>query len=246
MLGVNKTEQPIQSLTALGDFLLSRKKRIVIAIDEFQQLADYKGSKTEAVFLAWVQQIPEVRFIFSGSHRTLMEAMFTEKKRPFYQSSQLESLQPISLEAYTAFIAQHFKASKKTIEPDSITKIYSWSRGQTYTVQLVCNHLFANYKKVTDADVNTVFNQILVQQQAIYANFQKMLTRAQWNVFRAIAKEEPLQNPMSKDFLQKHNLGAASTVNTTLKALEKLKLVIKDEGNYLVHEVQLARWMASL
>ncbi len=245
-LGVNKSEQPGQSLKALGDYLLSRKKRIVIAIDEFQQINDYEASNAEAVFRAWVQQIPEVRFIFSGSHRTLMEAMFTEKKRPFYQSSQLESLQPISLKAYTEFITGHFQAAKKTIEPESIEKIYSWSRGQTYTVQLVCNHLFANYKKVTNLDVDTVFNQILVQQQAIYANFQKMLTRAQWNVFRAIAKEEPLQNPLGKDFLQKHNLGAASTVSTALKALEKLELVVKDAGNYLVHEVQLARWMARL
>ena len=246
MLGVNKTEQPSQSLTALGDFLLSRKKQIVIAIDEFQQIADYKTVKAEAVFRAWSQQIPEVRFIFSGSHRTLMEAMFREKKRSFYQSSPLESLQPISLEAYTEFITQHFQNAKKTIETGSISKIYNWSRGQTYTLQLVCNHLFANYKKVTDEDVDTVFNQILVQQQAIYANFQKMLTRAQWNVFRAIAKEEPLQNPLSKDFLAKHSLGAASTVSTALKALEKLELVIKDEGHYLVHEVQVARWMASL
>ena len=246
MLGVNKTEQPSQSLTALGDFLLSRKKQIVIAIDEFQQIADYKTVKAEAVFRAWSQQIPEVRFIFSGSHRTLMEAMFREKKRSFYQSSPLESLQPISLEAYTEFITQHFQNAKKTIETGSISKIYNWSRGQTYTLQLVCNHLFANYKKVTDEDVDTVFNQILVQQQAIYANFQKMLTRAQWNVFRAIAKEEPLQNPLNKDFLAKHSLGAASTVSTALKALEKLELVIKDEGHYLVHEVQVARWMASL
>ncbi|MFC5625100.1 AAA family ATPase [Algoriphagus winogradskyi] len=245
-LGINKPEQPSQSLKALGDFLISRKKRIVIAIDEFQQIADYEGAKAEAVFRTWVQQIPEVRFIFSGSHRTLMESMFTEKNRPFYQSSQLESLQPIKLEAYTEFILKHFQAVNKTIEPDSIAKIYTWSRGQTYTVQLVCNHLFANFKKVTNPDVDVVFDQILKQQQAIFANFQKMLTRAQWNVFRAIAKEEPLQNPLSKDFIQKHNLGAASTVSTALKALEKLELVIKDEDSYLVHEVQLARWMASL
>lgn len=245
-IGLNKPDQPSHSLTALGDFLLSRKKRIVIAIDEFQQITDYEGTNAEAIFRAWVQQIPEVRFIFSGSHRTLMEAMFSEKKRPFYQSSILESLQPITLEAYTDFIIQHFQNAKKTIEPASIEKIYTWSRGQTYTVQLVCNHLFANYKKVRNADVDTVYNQILVQQQTIYANFQKMLTRTQWTVFRAIAKEEPLQNPLSKDFLTKHNLGAASTVSTALKALERLELVIKDDGNYLVHEVQLARWMARL
>ncbi|WP_262912212.1 hypothetical protein [Algoriphagus sp. AGSA1] len=38
----------------------------------------------------------------------------------------------------------------------------------------------------------------------------------------------------------------ACTVRTALKALEKLELVIKDEEYYLVHEVQLARWMARL
>ncbi|MDR7131027.1 hypothetical protein J2X69_003386 [Algoriphagus sp. 4150] len=245
-LGIIKQGQQYQSLKALGEFLLSRKKRIVIAIDEFQQIVDYENIKAEAVFRAWVQQIPGVRFIFSGSHRTLMEAMFTEKKRPFYQSSQLESLQPIPLTAYTEFILHHFQAAKKTISPESIEKIYLWSRGQTYTVQLVCNQLFSNYKKITESTVDIVFDQILTQQQSIFANFQKMLTKAQWNVFRAIAKEEPLQNPMGKDFLQKHNLGAASTVRTALKALEKLELVIKDEDYYLVHEVQLARWMARL
>ena len=245
-LGVNNTKQPNQSLAALGEFLATRKKRVVIAIDEFQQINDYQGEKAEAVFRSWVQQIPEVRFIFSGSHRTLMEAMFTEKKRPFYQSSMLESLQPISLEAYSEFITQHFQVAKKKIELDSIAKIYHWSRGQTYTVQLVCNHLYAKHNKVTNADVDVVFDQSRVQQQAIYANFQKMLTRTQWNVFRAIAKEEPLQNPLSKGFIQKYNLGAASTVSTALKALERLELVIKDEENYLVHEVQLARWMARI
>ncbi|WP_192085310.1 ATP-binding protein [Algoriphagus sp. Y33] len=245
-LGIIKSGQQDQSLKALGEFLLARKKRIVIAIDEFQQIADYENVKAEAVFRTWVQQIPAVRFIFSGSHRTLMEAMFTEKKRPFYQSSQLESLQPIALAAYTEFILHHFQAAKKSISPDSIEKIYRWSRGQTYTVQLICNQLFANYKKITDSTLDVVFDQILTQQQSVFANFQKMLTKAQWNVFRAIAKEEPLQNPMSKDFLQKHNLGAASTVRTALKALEKLELVIKDEEYYLVHEVQLARWMARL
>ena len=51
---------------------------------------------------------------------------------------------------------------------------------------------------------------------------------------------------INKGFIQKYNLGAASTVSTALKALERLELVIKDEENYLVHEVQLARWMARI
>lgn len=245
-LGKNQGSQPEKSLKALGEFLISRKKRVVVAIDEFQQISDYEGIKAEALFRSWVQQIPDVRFIFSGSHRTLMEAMFTEKKRPFYQSAQLESLQPIQLDAYGKFIHHHFNSENKTITDEAIAKIYTWSRGQTYTIQLVCNHLYASYQDVKVEDLELIFNQLLVQQQSIYANFQKMLTKTQWNVFKAIAKEEPVQNPLSKVFLIRHALGAASTVSTALKALERMELVIKDQGKYLVHEVQLARWMASL
>lgn len=113
-------------------------------------------------------------------------------------------------------------------------------------IQSVCNHLYASYQDVKAEDLELIFNQLLVQQQSIYANFQKMLTKTQWNVFKAIAKEEPLQNPTSKEFLTKHALGAASSVSTALKALERIELVIKNQGKYLVYEVQLARWMATL
>ncbi|MFN3997609.1 AAA family ATPase [Algoriphagus sp.] len=245
-VSVRQPEKASESLRSLGDFLKTRKKRIVLAIDEFQQIGEFENQQAEAVFRTWVQQIPEVRFIFSGSHRSMMEAMFTETKRPFYQSAQLEYLSPIDLKVYSAFIQNHFSHAKKEISEELIQKIYTWGRGQTYTIQLICNQLFANYTKVKEEDIQTVFSQILDQQKGIFANFQKILTRTQWTVFKAIAKEEPLNNPFSKDFIGKHDLGAASSIRTALKALEKQELVIYDEGAYFVHDVQLARWLASL
>jgi uncharacterized protein len=235
-----------KSLGALGEFLKDRKKRIVVAIDEFQQISNYEEGNAEAVFRGWVQQFPEIRFIFSGSHRKMMVGMFAEKNRPFYQSAQLMPLDPIPLEAYTEFIQKHFTEKGKSINDRQIQRIYEWSRGQTYAIQLLCNHLFAQVNQVKDEDLDAVMNNVLDQQQAIFTNFPKMLTKNQWNLFRAIAKEEPLYNPLSKDFIQKYDLGAASTVNTALKALEKLELVVEDQEAYLVHEVLLARWMARL
>ncbi len=245
-VSVHQPEKASESLRSLGDFLKTRKKRIVLAIDEFQQIGEYEHHQAEAVFRTWVQQIPEVRFIFSGSHRSMMEAMFTETKRPFYQSALLEYLSPIDFKVYSAFIQNHFSQAKKEISEELILKIYTWSRGQTYTIQLTCNQLFANYAKVKEEDVQTVFSQILEQQKGIFANFQKILTRTQWTVFKAIAKEEPLTNPFSKDFIGKHDLGAASSIRTAIKALEKQELIIQNEGAYLVHDVQLARWLSSL
>lgn len=245
-LGLNTQGHEEKTLHALGEFLNQRKKRIVVAIDEFQQVASYSERNAEALFRTWVQKFPNIRFIFSGSHREMMAEIFLDKNRPFYQSAQLISLGPIPLEKYTPFIQGHFAAKKKMISAEIIKTIFDWSRGQTYTVQLICNYLYAQCQIVKESDFHRVRADILAQQQAIFVNFPKMLTKTQWRVFQAIAKEEPLQNPLSKEFINKYQLGAASTVNTALKSLQKQELVIEEGGVYLVHEVLLARWMSRI
>ncbi|MBA3901920.1 MAG: ATP-binding protein, partial [Bacteroidetes bacterium] len=180
------------SLQALGEFLRERKKRVLITIDEFQQVSRYEEGNAEAMMRTWIQHFPDIRFIFSGSHRTMMVEMFAENDRPFYQSAQLMALDPIPLEAYIPFIQKHFEAKKKFISTELIQKIHVWARGQTYAIQLVCNHLFSQYSQVKDEDFIRVVSDILGQHQSIYGSFAKMLTLTQWNLFKAIAKEEPL------------------------------------------------------
>jgi hypothetical protein len=65
-------------------------------------------------------------------------------------------------------------------------------------------------------------------------------------VLKAIAKEEPLEQPTGKDFIQKHHLGAASTVNTAMKMLMKNEIVIQDGHQYFVHDILMARWLQKL
>lgn len=65
----------------------------------------------------------------------------------------------------------------------------------------------------------------------------------QWNVLVAVAKEEPLVNPLSKEFVQKHHQGAVSSVSTALKMLQKNELIIEEEGELYVHDVLLSRWL---
>ncbi|WP_194775494.1 AAA family ATPase [Pararhodonellum marinum] len=245
-LGLRKPEFNVQSLQVLGEFLRDRKKNIILALDEFQQVIYYPGQEAEAQFRSWVEDFPEIRFIFSGSHRGMMQAMFVEKNRPFYQSAQLMALDSIPLESYSSFIKKHFNQNQKTIKNSLIEKIYEWSRGQTYTVQLICNHLYSQFDQVKEEALNTVIYQILDQHQSIFSNFPKLLTHVQWQLLKSIAKAEPLKNPTGKDFIQTYQLGAASTVSTALKALEQKELVIRDGDHYLVHDVLLARWMQRL
>lgn len=120
---LQQNKSDLNSLLSIGEFLRDRKEKIVVAIDEFQQITDYKEN-AEAIFRNWVQTFPEIRFIFSGSHRHLMASIFLEKNRPFYKSAQLIDLKAIELGDYENFILNHFKKAQKTISKEQITYIY--------------------------------------------------------------------------------------------------------------------------
>lgn len=244
-LGLNQPVVPEKSLRAIGEFLINRKKPLVIALDEFQQVSGYTDQNAEAIFRNWMQEFPQLRFIYCGSHRGMMQAMFTEKKRPFYKSAQLMDTGPIPLEEYTVFIRDHFAEAGKSIGVDMVEKIYMWCRGQTYSIQLVCNYLFGRFDRVKESGLQEVFEDILRRESAVFINYQKLLTANQWEVLQAVAKEGWVENPTGKEFVMGHGLGAASSVRQALQSLVEKELVVYDEG-YMVHDILLSRWLAQL
>lgn len=242
-VGLNQLAPPEHSLQALGQFLAKRKKQVVIAIDEFQQITHYPDVSAEAVFRGWMQSFPQLRLIFSGSHRKMMQSMFSEQNRPFYKSTQLLDLKPISSENYGRFIQKHFLANGMVIEKHHTKDIYLWSRGQTYTIQLVCNKLFGMRRDVTDTSLKQVYDEIIEQEKHVFFHYSKLLTNTQWAVLKAVAQSEPLTQPQSQEFISRYRLGAASTVATALKMLTDKELVVQEDDHYFVHDVLLARWL---
>lgn len=172
--------------------------------------------------------------------------MFSESNRPFYKSAQLLPLGPVPISEYSSFIESHFSKSGKMIDDAAIEQIYEWSRGQTYSIQRICNLLFSHNSGCSTEEVRLACEQIIAIEKPILSNYSHLLTHTQWAVLRSIGKEEPLINPMGKDFISKYGLGTPSTVSSALKTLIKKELVIEEMGTYYVHDILLSRWLQSL
>ena len=76
------------ALDELFGYLEKHRKPVVLALDEFQQVMEYPEKNTEALLREQVQKLRNVQFIFSGSDRRMMEAIFTDNKRPFFQADR--------------------------------------------------------------------------------------------------------------------------------------------------------------
>lgn len=238
--------EPEYSLQVIGEFLASQKKAVVVAIDEFQQIVNYDDRIAEATFRAWAQQFPSIRFIFSGSHRHMMMSIFSEANRPFYRSAQLLGLEPIPEQEYLKFILAKFKHAGKNISPEQVKVIFGWTRNQTYYVQLACNKLYGMTDNVVDKQLQQVFDEMIQQEIPLFSSYQQLLTSLQWKLFKAIAKEGGVENPMSQAFLSNYNLGAASSVNSAIQILTKKEIVIYWENMYQLHDTLLLRWLQRL
>ena len=79
------------TLKEIFEYLGSSEKRYYVAIDEFQQIAEYQEKGVEALLRSHIQFLPNVNFIFAGSRQHLMQEMFTSSKRPFYQRCEIAS-----------------------------------------------------------------------------------------------------------------------------------------------------------
>ncbi|WMJ73807.1 ATP-binding protein [Cytophagaceae bacterium ABcell3] len=237
-----------QSLTGILSFLEQQKIEVLIAFDEFQQIATYPERNIEAFLRTLIQPLKNVHFIFSGSNKHLLSEMFNDSKRPFFSSTQAVYLEPIPHQEYFAYILEKFKQNKRKIDDDSINFILDFSKLHTYYTQVICNRLFAcGESKINLETTKLKCSEILKEQEYIFYQYRSLLTNIQWNLLKAIAKTDKVYHPTSSDFLKIFKVGTATNVQRALEALLNKEMIYKDmdgQGQYYrVYDCFLSRWL---
>ncbi|MDX2195146.1 MAG: hypothetical protein NW207_01915 [Cytophagales bacterium] len=239
------TQHAEQSLDDIFAYLNQYKSPVVIAFDEFQQITHYPEKNMEAKLRTLIQNMHNVTFIFSGSHKHLMLDIFASAKRPFYQSTEALYLHEIPIKEYTIFIQEKMKMGKKYITDEAIQDILKLSRVHTYFVQVICNHLYAYPKRdITPVLVHKELENILALNEGFYHTYRELLPNYQWKLLSAIAHEsEGATQIMSKDFINKYALNTQGTVQRAFKALTDKDMIMEKDGKYFVQDVFFSRWL---
>jgi AAA+ ATPase superfamily predicted ATPase len=245
---VTLNTQPEQSETTLEEimeYMRQSGRRCYVAIDEFQQILEYPETGVEALLRSYTQLLPNVRFIFAGSKKHLMDAMFSEAKRPFYQSTQKTGLHEIAQDVYYDFAAGHFAAVGKCLPNNVFAYIYNLLYGHTWYIQMVLNHLYQmTTGEATERLVDDVTESILEEENATYKTYCESITKVQLSVLKAIASDGLVSQPFNADFMRRHNLSALSSIKQALKSLFNKTLLMKDDNNaYYVYDRFFALWL---
>lgn len=234
------------TLKEVFDYLASSEKKCYIAIDEFQQITEYPEKGIEALLRSYIQFLPNVNFIFAGSKQHVIQEMFTSSKKPFYQSTQLLTIDKIDYEEYAAFACKHFEHKQMNLPIDVFENIYNRFKGHTWYIQNILNRLYG-YRQTIDYNLMTyAIEQIITEQSYSYADLLKAYSAGNVRLLKAIAREGCVKEPLSGSFINKHNLRAASSVKSALKKLVDNELVYPASEGYIIYDRFLAEWLRTL
>ncbi|MBB3188405.1 AAA family ATPase [Microbacter margulisiae] len=242
-----ETETAHNSLQEVFSYLQQSGKRCYIAVDEFQQVAEYPEKGTEALLRSYIQFSTNVKFIFSGSRQHLMSEIFLSAKRPFYQSTQLMTLDVVTRERYYQFASFHFQKAGFTLSEACFDTVYTLFEGHTWYVQAVLNRLYEYRTNIDEQElVYYALHELLEENTYSYQELLNAYSSVQVNLLKAVAKEKIVTQINAGQFISKYGLKNVSSITRALNKLLEKELIYKSERGYMVYDRFLGIWLSKL
>lgn len=244
-LGLNNEQQSIEDILALPERIAEKKGvRMVICLDEFQQIAEFEDSLTfqKQLRTVWQHQT-RVCYCLFGSKRHMMEGLFDDETKPFYKFGDILYLKKIPLAYWNTFISEKFREGGKTIRPDQIERICSIVDYHSSYVQQLCWYVYLySGQAVSEDDITQATEELIDQNTALFESRTEHLTSLQMRFLKAVA-DGIGQGFSSAEVISKYKLGSSAASVTTRKALLEKGLIFSEDGSILLADPVLGLWL---
>lgn len=245
-LEYNNSNTVTEDILQLPETIAKRKGiKIVICIDEFQQIADFPDSLTFQKKLRSIWQLQRnVSYCLYGSKKHMMETMFQSQSHPFYRFGDIFYLNKIAESDWVEFICNRFKVTGKEISPELATEICSVTdRYSSYVQQLSWLVWLRTTFHATKEDVEYGIDHMLDACEPLFIQQTESLSSYQMNFLRALTDGVTTGFTRS-EILNNYQLGTAANISRLKKALTEKDLIALTAPKKLqISDPILALWL---
>jgi uncharacterized protein len=229
-----------------GRLAETRRRKVVVALDEFQAIGEFNGGSVEHAMRAAVQHQRDVGYVFAGSEPSLMERMLGPR-RPFYKAGPVMRLEKIPADEFAAAIDSRFGRSGLKPEPGLGAAIVDLAGNLPYDVQRLAHETWdearASGRRATLDHLHQALRRLLTEQEPMFEAIWQRLTLAQRAVLRAVVIQGG-RAVLSADVRTRHRLGGTSTIQSALNALVRDDVISREGTRYVVVDSLLREWVA--
>ena len=202
--------------------IIARKKgiRIVVCIDEFQQISRIKNYLSmEQELRSYWQHHQRVSYCLFGSRKHMMSEIFKTEARAFYRFGDMIMLDKIGEDHWMRFIKKSFRNSSKNINDKHIRTIINITDNHPDYIQQLCHHAWnLTENSVTEDLLKEAMDLVIRSNKVYYQNICENLSNTQYNLLVAIMNGE--KQITSAKTMHDYHLGTPRNVIKNRNMLE--------------------------
>jgi len=221
---------------------LKKKKKIIICIDEFQNILNYKKSEfiVKDLRSSWQNQ-PDVTFCLYGSKRHMMSGLFNDSSSAFYRFGSVVFLNKIEKQYWILFISKAFTNTKKNIPDNICGEIADLMDNHPYYVQQLSHIVWNLTEKETDSFiVSDALEKIVQMNSPFYIREFESFSSSQVNFLKAVSSGEVHLN--SSENLLKYQLGTSGNVSKNKRVLMEQDIIDIDNAGISFIDPVFEEW----
>lgn len=246
-LGITPATHSPEEILNLPEHIARQKgKRIVVCIDEFQQIGEFADSLTVQKRLRTVWQHQQLTsYCLFGSKKHLMTSLFGLRSKPFYQFGQMMYLTKIPVEAWTDYIQSHFAVKGCQIPEEVVKELCLLVEQQSSYVQqlaAIVLSLLSEGQTAMSEHVQAAFDFLLDACTPLFKQQIASLTGYQLNCLRAVLAGHH-SDLGEKEVRDTFDLGSPSNIPRLKNALQEKDLIELDGRDVIISDPVFARWL---
>lgn len=225
--GDNDNETTIEEIFASINNI-SEKFPTLIVLDEFQDIALI--DEAESLFRNSFQQMRSVPIIVLGSKKHMLRDIFAIPNSPLANFGHDVVIEEIDYHKYHQYILERFEQKKLKISESNAQFLQNLVQRQPEAVNLLCYEIYQSNQS-TNIDKPTILralDQLMDQRNKRFEVLLYSFSKAEEKILIAIAKNDYVTKPQSKDFSAQVDLTPRAIKMNFDKLIDKGMIEIDD------------------
>ncbi len=237
------TKNPDDILNLSEKIAAARNLKIIVCIDEFQNISEFKNQLAIQKKLRsnW-QKHQNVAYCLYGSKRHMLMDVFTSSAMPFYKFGDIIFLEKIDEKDWIPFLKKRFADTGKTIRSKEARYLVQQVDCHPYYVQQLAQlSWFRTPELCTREMIDEAHESLVNQLSLLFQTRTDELSTTHVNFMKAIVNGE--RQPSSKYAIETYQLGTSANVIRIKKALIKKEIIDVQHSSYLFLDPLYEYWL---
>jgi AAA+ ATPase superfamily predicted ATPase len=236
-------KSPSDVLNLPEKIAIKKKIKIIICIDEFQQITTFDKKNTiEKILRSHWQHHQHVSYCLYGSKRHMMTEIFDKKSNAFYRFGQIVFLQKISKPHWLPYIISTFKQHRIILPERVANDIVEAMNEHPYYVQQLCFMLWTMAEKTIDKKLlDKAIATIITLNEPLFQQEFDNLSNTQVSMLKAILDGESMLS--SQKLIHKYNLGSPRLITKNKNSLINDDIIAFQNKKFEFIDPVFALWL---